>query len=144
MNRFFASCLILPSLLLSGQAVAQQAAAKPSGIVVERTYWVRPGKEKQFAMLFERTQLPRLKTLLDGHQILSFSTAAPLLHTSNEQWAYRLKVKWISWDAYATDALARNDQKSNSTLTYEQALFGDLVIDRKDTVIQEDNFGAAN
>lgn len=141
MNRLFAFCLVIPFLLLSGRGVAQEAT-KPSGIVVERTFWVKAGKEKQFATLFDRTQLPRLKALLGDHQILSFSTAAPLIHTGNDQWAFRVRIKWSSWDAFTRDASARGDQKSNPTLAYEQALFGDLVTDRKDTVIQEDNYGA--
>ncbi|MBS0199391.1 MAG: hypothetical protein JSR70_02980 [Proteobacteria bacterium] len=145
MNRLFASCLAIPLLLLPCLGMAQEpVVTKPAGVVVERTFWVKAGKERQFAMLFDRTQLPRLKALLNDRQITSFSTASPLIHTGNDQWAFRVRIRWSSWDAFAKDASARVDQKSNPTLTYEQALFGDLVIDRKDTVIQEDNFGAAN
>lgn len=142
MNRFFASCLAISFLLPSSLGIAQEAAPKPAGIVVERTFWVKAGKEKQFATLFDRTQLPRLKALVGDHQVISFSTATPLIHTGNDQWAFRVKIKWASWEAFTRDASARTDQKSNPTLTYEQALFGDLVIDRKDTVIQEDTYGA--
>lgn len=142
MNKFLAACLAIPLLLLSSRAIAQEAAAKPAGVVIERTFWVKAGKERQFATLFERTQLPRLKALLGEHKIVSFSTASPLIHTGNDQWAFRVTVKWTSWDAFAKDASAHVDQKSNPTLTYEQALFGDLVTDRKDTVIQETNYGA--
>ncbi|MBS0227020.1 MAG: hypothetical protein JSS25_11840 [Proteobacteria bacterium] len=142
MNRFPVSCFAITLLLLSSRSPAQEVAAKPTGIVVERTFWVKAGKEKQFATLFERTQLPRLKALLGDHQITAFSTASPLIHTGNDQWAFRVKINWASWEAFTRDASARPDQKSNPTLTYEQALFGDLVIDRKDTVIQEDTYGA--
>lgn len=141
MNRPFMSCVATLLLLLSSHSIAQEAA-KPAGIVVERTFRVKAGKEKQFATLFDRTQLPRLKALVGDHQIVSFSTATPLIHAGNDQWAFRVKIKWASWEAFTRDASARPDQKSNPTLTYEQALFGDLVIDRKDTVIQEDTYGA--
>lgn len=143
MNRLAAFRLALPLLLLSCRSVAQEAP-KPAPVVVERTFWVKAGKERQFAMLFDRTQLPRLKALLGNRQIVSFSTAAPLIHTGNDQWAFRVTIKWSNWEAFAKEASAPADQKSNPTLTYEQALFGDLVIDRKDTVIQEDNYSATN
>ncbi len=136
---FIATLLLLP---LAG--MAQETPKPAAGVVVERTFWVKPGKERQFATLFDRTQLPRLKALLGDRQVVSFSTATPLLHTSNEQWAFRLKIKWSSWDAFAKDAAAHADQKVSSTQSYEQALFGDLVIDRKDTVIQEDIYSAGN
>ena len=143
MNRFLASCIAVPLLLLSCRGNAQETAtSKSSSIVVERTFWVKAGKERQFAMLFDRTQLPRLKALLTEHQIVSFSTATPLIHTGNDQWAFLVRIKWSNWDAFAKDASLRPDQKPNPTLTYEQALFGDLVTDRKDTVIQEENYGA--
>lgn len=143
MNKILPPFFITILLLLPLSGIAQEAP-KTAGIVVERTFWVKPGKERQFAMLFDRTQLPRLKSLLAERQIMSFSTATPLLHTSNEQWAFRLKIKWSSWDAFSRDAAAHADQKTGSTQSYEQALFGDLVIDRKDTVIQEDTYGAGN
>src|SRR5580765_1491192 len=105
MNRiplfFIGALLLLPAF----SSVAQEAPKAP-GIVVERTFWVKPGKERQFATLFDRTQLPRLKSLLGERQIVFFSTATPLLHTSNDQWAFRVKIKWSSWDAYAKDASA--------------------------------------
>lgn len=141
MNKLIASGLAILLLLLSSHGLAQEPA-KPAGIIVERTFWVKAGKERQFATLFDRTQLPRLKALLGDRQILSFSTASPLIHTGNEQWAFRVKIKWASWEAFTKDASSHADQKSNPTLTYEQALFGDLVTDRKDTVIQEDTYGA--
>lgn len=143
MNRLLASCLALLLLLPTVRAAAQDAT-KPSPVIVERTYWVKAGKEKQFATLFDRTQLPRLKALLGDRQILSYRTASPLIHTGNDQWAFRLTVKWASWDAFAKDASAHADGKSNPSLSYEQALFGDLVIDRKDTVVTEDAYGTTN
>ena len=143
MNRLLATCLAILLLLPTARAVAQDAT-KPSPFVVERTFWVKAGKEKQFATLFDRTQLPRLKALLGDRQILSYRTASPLIHTGNDQWAFRVTVKWVSWDAFARDASTHADAKSNPAMTYEQALFGDLVIDRKDTVVTEDAYGAPN
>ncbi|PNS09741.1 hypothetical protein [Solilutibacter silvestris] len=143
MKTILSSFIGLLLLLLPLSGIAQDTP-KSTGIIVERTFWVKPGKERQFATLFDRTQLPRLKALLGEHQIASFSTASPLLHTSNEQWAFRVKIKWSSWEAFAKDASSHADQKVGSTQSYEQALFGDLVADRKDTVIQEDLYGTSN
>ena len=130
------------SLLLAAAPVFAQAEAPAPQITVERTYWVRSGKEQQFIALFNRTQLPRLKSLVAAHKIASFSTSAPLLHTSNDQWAFRVTIQWTSWDAFSTDASATpiHDSKRDDGASYEQSLFSDLVTDRKDTVVREQTY----
>jgi len=139
---------LAPILLVLAAAPAfAQSEASPQ-VTVERTYWVRPGKEQQFIALFNRTQLPRLKTLVDDHRVASFSTTAPLLHTSSDQWAFRVTIQWASWDAFSKDASTpaspRGDAKRDDGAAYEQSLFNDLVTDRKDTVVREQSYHAGS
>ena len=50
----------LAPLHAAAQAV-QQGPAAHAPFVVERTYWVRPGKELQFIAMFEKNSVPKLR-----------------------------------------------------------------------------------
>ena len=124
----------------AAQAV-QQAPAAHAPFVVERTYWVRPGKELQFIAMFEKNSVPKLRARMkDGH-VLWMRLSRPQFNASNEQWDLRVTVAWRDADSAIERINLSNAQQARDTqrLAMEEQIMEELVVDRTDIPVQEWN-----
>ena len=139
------ACALAP-LHVSAQA-AQQAPAARAPFVVERTYWIRPGKELQFIAMFEKNSVPKLRARMKEGQVLWMRLARPQFNASNEQWDLRVTVAWRDADSAIERINLTNGQQAKDAqrLAMEEQIMGELVVDRTDIPVQEWNVvGAGN
>lgn len=91
--------LLLSALALAGTARPVMALEqKPSGrpFVVEQTYWVKPGKERQFVSLYRKTELPQLQREQQAGHVLWIRLSEPFLASDYTQWDLRVTIAWDS------------------------------------------------
>ena len=136
------ACAFAP-LHASAQAAqtAQQGPATRVPFVVERTYWVRPGKELQFIALFEKNRVPQLRAKVKDGDVLWMRLSRPQFNTSNEQWDLRITIAWRDAGSAMEQVsrlkaqVARDAQR----LAMEQQIMDELVVERTDVPVQEWN-----
>lgn len=127
------STLLIVAFALSPlNVVAQQDAVARAPLVVEQTYWIRPGKELQFIGLFEKYRVPLLRNKMKEGRVLWVRLARPQFNAANEQWDLRVTVAWRDADsAMGTIAQAKTQ------LTTEQQIMDELIVERTDVPVQE-------
>ena len=137
----------LAFLVLLALPVAAIAASntRSAPFVVEQTYWVKPGKEREFAALYARTGLPRLQALAKDGRILWFRMTTPRFPDGNDQWDCRVTIGWRDADtASSYPDLVAPTQGSGTTpssgASIEQQLLGELVVERRETPILETGY----
>ena len=138
------ACALAP-LHASAQATqpAQQGAATRVPFVVERTYWVRPGKELQFIAMFEKNSVPKLRARMKEGHVLWMRLARPQFNASNDQWDLRLTVAWRDADSAIERINLANAQQARDTqrLALEEQIMEELIVDRSDIPVQEWDVG---
>lgn len=136
----FITVLALSLALLPLGAIAQQSPAR-TPFVVERTYWIKPGKELQFIGLFEKNAVPLLQAKMKEGDVLWIRLSRPQFNAVNEQWDLRVTIAWrdagsaveqISW---AKAQASRDTQR----LALEHQIMEELIVERTDVPIQEWN-----
>jgi hypothetical protein len=131
---------LLAISVASQEAVGQEQKAPDRPFVVEQTYWVKPGKERQFVSLYRRTELPRLQREKQAGRVLWIRLSEPLLFSKNEQWDLRVTVAWgSSADAltFADRNSAEASQGGNQRESIEETLRRDLVENHEETLVLE-------
>jgi hypothetical protein len=129
------------AFLLCTLPMAALAAPPPTPFVVEETYWVKPGKEREFATLYARTALPRLQALEKDGRILWFRMTVPRFPDGNDEWDCRVTIGWRDVDsATSYPDLTPTQPPSVSAAkgpSFEQQMMGELVVERRTTAIVE-------
>lgn len=135
------AALVLSLALLPVGAIAQQGPATRAPFVVERTYWIKPGKELQFISLFEKSGVPQLQARMKEGDVLWMRLSRPQFNTSNEQWDLRITIAWRDAGSAMEQVsrlkaqVARDAQR----LAMEQQIMDELVVERTDVPVQEWN-----
>ena len=130
------TALVLSLALASRGAIAQQAPAAPAPFVVERTYWIKPGKELQFISLFEKNGVPLLKAKTKDGSVLWMRLSKPQFNASNEQWDLRVTVAWRDADS-AMEPIPKTGAQGAHRLAMEQQIMEELIVERNDIPVQE-------
>lgn len=135
--------LILGALILAGAvrpAKPQEQKQPDRPFVVEQTYWVKPGKERQFVSLYRKTVLPQLQREQQAGHVLWIRLGEPFLSSGNEQWDLRVTVAWSSSAA----ALSFTDRSSpegglgeSQRGSIEETLLRDLVENHTEGLVLE-------
>lgn len=124
------------ALCLPMAAALAQAA---DGFVVERTLWIKPGRNAQYVALFERVERPRLEALRKEGKVLWYRIAQPVLPARNDDWGLRATVAWRSAADAAAEQQARADLgRGNAT---ERVLLEELVTDQQAVWVREMSAG---
>lgn len=125
--------------LLPLSAIAQQAPAAHTAFVVERTYWIKPGKELQFIGLFEKNAVPLLQAKVKEGSVLWMRLARPQFNAANEQWDLRVTIAWRDADSAMERISKARAQLARDTprLAMEQQIMEELVVERTDVPVQE-------
>ena len=135
----FITVLVLSLAWAPLGAIAQQAPVVRTPFVVERTYWIKPGKELQFVSLFEKNGVPLLQAKVKEGSVLWMRLAKPQFNAAYEQWDLRLTIAWLDADSAmeriskAKAQLARDSQR----LAMEQQIMEELIVERTDVPVQE-------
>lgn len=135
------------AFLLLALPVAAMAApnARSAPFVVEQTYWVKPGKEREFATLYARTGLLRLQALAKDGKILWFRTTVPRFPDGNDQWDCRVTIGWRDADTASSYPDLVPMQTPGTTPStgpsFEQQMLGELLVERRETPIAETGYG---
>lgn len=133
------SILVLSLVLAPLGALAQQGPGPRAPFVVERTYWIKPGKELQFIGLFEKNRVPLLQAKVKEGEILWMRLARPNFNAINEQWDLRVTVAWRDADSAMERISQSKEQASREAqrVAMEQQILEELVLERTDVPIQE-------
>jgi hypothetical protein len=119
-------------------------APRSAPFVVEQTYWVKPGKEREFAALYARTGLPRLQALEKDGRILWFRMTVPRFPDGNDEWDCRLTIGWRDADSATSypDLAPLQNAGTGATKgpSFEQQMLGELVVERRETPIVETGY----
>lgn len=136
--RFIAVLVPFLALLPLG-AIAQQGPAVRTPFVVERTYWIKPGKELQFIGLFEKNGVPLLQAKVKEGSVLWMRLARPQFNAANEQWDLRVTIAWRDADSAMERISQARAQLAKDTprLAMEQQIMEELVLERTDVPVQE-------
>ena len=143
----FLIALIVALALAPVHTAAQQQSAARVPFVVERTYWIRPGKELQFIAMFEKNRVPLLRAKMKEGEVLWMRLSRPQFNASNEQWDLRITIAWRDADSAIERVSLASAQQAKDTqrLAMEEQIMGELVVDRTDIPVQEWNVvGAGN
>jgi len=137
--------LLLALAFAPVQVAAQQAPAARAPFVVERTYWIRPGKELQFIAMFEKNRVPLLRAKMKEGELLWLRLARPQFNASNEQWDLRVTIAWRDADSAIERINLAHAQQARDTqrLAMEEQIMEELVVDRTDIPVQEWDAGGA-
>lgn len=135
--------LIGASLMLA--AAVQPAMAlppqQPGGpFVVEQTYWVKPGKERQFVSLYRKTELPRLQREQQAGHVSWIRLSEPLLAADNAQWDLRVTIAWdspASEKAFSDHATSGSDARESQRGSIEETLLLGLVDNHTEVLVLE-------
>lgn len=128
---------LLASLALAlPVAHAQTPEAGRSAFIVERTLWVKPNRTTQFASLYQRVEIARLEALRKEGKVLWYRVARPLLAGENDAWDVRVTIAWRDADS-ATHESRERLSRSGASAPTERALMDELVIDQRETWVQE-------
>lgn len=135
----FITVLMLSLVLAPLGAIAQQAPAAHAPFVVERTYWIKPGKELQFISLFEKNGVPLLQAKVKEGSVLWMRLAKPQFNAANEQWDLRLTIAWRDADSAMERISKARAQLARDTprLAMEQQIMEELILERTDVPVQE-------
>ena len=141
----FTALLALSLTLAPLGAIAQQAPVTRAPLIVERTYWIKPGKELQFIELFEKNRVPMLRARVKEGHILWMRLSRPQFNAINEQWDLRLTVAWRDADtAMERIALAKTQMgKDTQRMSMEQQIMEELILERTEVPVQEWTVGDA-
>lgn len=128
---------IVPLLMLAFafaplDAGAQQDPVAGTPFIVEQTYWIKPGKELQFLSLFEKSQVPLLRTRMREGRALWVRMTRPGFNSTNEQWDLRVTVAWRD-----PDSAMEQVPQAKSQLTLEQQLMQELILEHTDVPVQQ-------
>ncbi|MEO5565049.1 MAG: hypothetical protein ABIR05_00050 [Luteimonas sp.] len=126
--------------LAAHSALAQDQKPPERSFVVEQTYWVKPGNEKQFLLLYRKTDLARLQREQQAGGILWIRISEPLLSSGNEAWDLRVTVAWKSPEAALAFAQGspNDDMPAESRRgSIEETLRRSLIENRTETVVIE-------
>jgi hypothetical protein len=135
----FITVLMLSLALLPLGAIAQQGPAVRAPFVVERTYWIKPGKELQFIGLFEKNGVPLLQAKVKEGSVLWMRLAKPQFNAANEQWDLRVTIAWRDADSAMERISKARAQLAKDTprLAMEQQIMEELILERTDVPVQE-------
>lgn len=135
----FITVLVLSLALAPLGAIAQQAPVAHAPFVVERTYWIKPGKELQFISMFEKNGVPLLQAKVKEGSVLWMRLAKPQFNAANEQWDLRLTIAWRDADSAMERISKARAQLARDTprLAMEQQIMEELVLERTDVPVQE-------
>lgn len=135
----FISILVLFLALAPLGAIAQQGPAVRAPFVVERTYWIKPGKELQFISLFEKNRVPLLQAKEKEGDILWIRLSRPQFNAVNEQWDLRVTIAWRDADSAMERISQAKEQASKEAqrVAMEQQIMEELVLERTDVPVQE-------
>lgn len=135
----FITFLMLSLALTPLGAIAQQVPAARAPFVVERTYWIKPGKELQFIGLFEKNAVPLLQAKVKEGSVLWMRLARPQFNAANEQWDLRVTIAWRDADSAMERISKARAQLAKDTprLAMEQQIMEELVVERTDVPVQE-------
>lgn len=126
--------------VLAGVPAAQAAdtAAADKPLVVEHTYWVKPGRALQFVTLYKRSELPKLDAWVDEGTLRGYRISQPQFSSGNDQWDYRVTLVWRD-AAAAIDAARRETErhKANANDRFEDQLMLELVVDHNEVIVRE-------
>ena len=109
--------------------------AQDTPVVVEKTFWVKAGKERQFSALFQKTELQRLLKEKQAGRIRWLRVAEPTLAGGNGGWDLRLTVAWSSYEDMLKDAAGAAERQSRASI--EDMLRGDLVEEQSEVLVRE-------
>lgn len=128
---------IVPLVMLAFALAPLDAVAQPDPVahtpfVVEQTYWIKPGKELQFLGLFEKTQVPLLRTKMKEGRVLWVRLSKPGFNAANDQWDLRVTVAWRDPDS----AMGQIPQ-AKAQLTLEQQIMEELIVEHTDVPVQQ-------
>jgi hypothetical protein len=135
----FITAFVLSLALLPPGAIAQQAPVVRAPFIIERTYWIKPGKELQFVDLFEKNGVPLLQARIKEGDVLWMRLSRPQFNAGNEQWDLRITIAWrdagsaMERISKAREQVGRNTQR----LAMEQQIMDELVVERTDVPVQE-------
>lgn len=135
----FITLLALSLALAPLGAIAQQSPSAHAPFVVERTYWIKPGKELQFISLFEKNQVQRLQARIKEGSILWMRLSRPQFNAINEQWDLRITIAWRDADS-AIERISQAKElaaKDSQRVAMVQQLMEELVVERTDVPVQE-------
>ena len=134
-----AALLTLSLVLAPLGAVAQQAPAARAPFVVERTYWIKPGKELQFISLFEKSGVPQLQARMKEGDVLWIRLSRPQFNAVNEQWDLRITIAWRDADSAIERISQAREQASKDAqrVAMERQIMEELVLERTDVPVQE-------
>ena len=134
------------ALLLLALPIAAIATPSTRSVpfVVEQTYWVKPGTEREFATLYARTGLLRLQALAKDGKILWFRTTVPRFPDGNDQWDCRVTIGWRDADTASSYPDLAPVQTAGTTPStgpsFEQQMLGELLVERRETPISETGY----
>ncbi len=137
MHRFFlfiSMCVLLPLT-----AVAQQKPVAATPFIVEKTYWIKPGKELQFIALFEKNRVPQLRAKVKDGDVLWMRLSRPQFNAVNEQWDLRITIAWRNAESAIERISQANAQltKDAQRLALEQQIMDELIVERTDVPVEE-------
>lgn len=120
-------------------AMAQQGATPRAPFVVERTYWIKPGKELQFIGLFEKNLVPLLQAKVKQGDVLWMRLSRPQFNATNDQWDLRITIAWRDADS-AIERISRAKEQASRDAqrgAMERQIMEELVLERTDVPVQE-------
>lgn len=142
--------VIMTKLLLSvlalagaaGPAMALEPRQPGQPFVVEQTYWVKPGKEKQFVSLYRKTELPQLQREQRAGHVAWIRLSEPFLASDNAQWDLRVTVAWdspASAQAFADRSAGDGGAGQSQRGSIEETLLLGLVDNHTEVLVLEQN-----
>ena len=131
---FISMCVLLPLT-----AVAQQKPVAATPFIVEKTYWIKPGKELQFIALFEKNRVPQLRAKVKDGDVLWMRLSRPQFNAVNEQWDLRITIAWRNAESAIERISQANAQltKDAQRLALEQQIMDELIVERTDVPVEE-------
>ena len=134
---------LVVSLLFAPAMQAKDASAKP--MVVEHTYWVKPGRALQFITLYKRSEVPKLDAWVAAGKLRGYRITQPQFMAGNDQWDYRITLFWR--DAESAIEAASQDlsrRKADSNDRYEDQMMLELVVDHNEVIVRETEKGVTD
>ena len=136
MYTMFRFALLATFALALPVAHAQTPDADRDAFIVERTLWVKPNRTTQFASLYQRVEIARLEALRKEGKVLWYRVVRPMLAEENDAWDVRVTIAWRDAASATGESRARLSRSGASAPT-ERALMDELVIDQRETWVQE-------
>lgn len=130
-------------MLLAGtfqSATAQERTQTDQSFLVEQTYWVKPGNERQFLSFYRKTELPRLERERQAGRILWVRLGEPLLSSGNDQWDLRVTIAWnspASALSFSVRSAAEDSAAENQAGNIEATLRRALIQNHTETIVLE-------